>query len=223
MVNMERFQEPKKVPVHNHCSQFDSYIVKNLQVQLMLGVPLELYYGSARVQYFCCCLKLKVDRSVRCVGSTLQGWSVGALPPPSLTPKPSLLGRQVLVLVIFCGFVDSGAGDNDYWWHCCDWCLNRSSIDTCIELVIWWWALVHQTIDDFPFTQVVFMPFFWPTCPPSSSTGKPLLSHQYVGLVNRSCYNLHGKWKRLTTANGDWIGESPLAMTLVIAMVNWWL
>ena len=113
MVNMERFQEPKKVPVHNHCSQSDSNIVKNLQVQLMLGVPLELYYGSARVQHFC--LKLKVDRSVRCVGSTLQGWSVGALPPPSLTPKPFLLGRQVLVLVIFCGFVDSGAGDNDYW------------------------------------------------------------------------------------------------------------
>ena len=33
--------------------QFDSYFVKNNQVQLMLGVPLELYYGSARVQHFC--------------------------------------------------------------------------------------------------------------------------------------------------------------------------
>ena len=40
--------------------------------------------------------------------------------------------------------------------------------------------MVVVTIDYFPFSQVVFMQFFSPTCPPSSSTGKPLLSHQYV-------------------------------------------
>ena len=99
MVNMERFQEQKKFQFTIIAHSLIPILSKNLQVQLMLGVPLELYYGSARVQYFCCCLKLKVDRSVRCVGSTLQGWSVGALPPPSLTPKPFLLGRQVLLLV----------------------------------------------------------------------------------------------------------------------------
>ena len=104
MVNMERFQEPKiefSVRAYNQCSQADSYLVKNNQVQLMLGVPLELYYGSARVRTF---LKLTIERlhthcTGRCVGSTLQGWSVEALPPRSLTPKPFLLGHQVLVLV----------------------------------------------------------------------------------------------------------------------------
>ena len=144
----------------------------------------------------------------------------------------------------------SGSRSGDFLWFCWFWCWWYWLLVTLLWLMpqsrqYWYMYRVGdmmvgtgQTIDDFPFTQVVFMPFFWPTCPPSSSTGKPLLSHlcwlgvitcmenerdsplqMVIGLVNH-----HWQWHWWLQW---WIGDCNTngECAIVTQMVNdhWWL